>query len=63
MFLLKYVCFREKVLPKDLAKKDYKQHPIFNTNMGGGVILPPSSWFSLNNSKTVKAVTLAFWSI
>ena len=25
---------------------------------GGGVILPPPSWFSLNNSKTVRAVTL-----
>ena len=25
--------------------------------------LPPSCWFSLNNSATVKAVTLAFWNI
>ena len=24
---------------------------------------PPSCWFSLNNSETVKAVTLAFWNI
>ena len=24
---------------------------------------PPPCWFSLNNSETVEAVTLAFWSI
>ena len=38
----------------------------FNPNLeGGGVILPspPPSWFFLNNSKTVKAVTLEFCSI
>ena len=29
---------------------------------GGGIILSPS-WFSLNNSKTIKAVTLLFCSI
>ena len=35
-----------------------------NPNLGedGGLILPPCL-FSLNNSETVKAVTLAFWSI
>ena len=34
----------------------------FNSNLGGGeVILPsPPSWFSLNNSKTIRAVTLEF---
>ena len=31
--------------------------------VGGGVILPPPSLFSLNNSKTVKTVTLEFCSI
>ena len=30
---------------------------------GGGVILPPPSWFSLNNSKTVKAITMEICSI
>ena len=38
-----------------------------NPSLGGwgrGVILPPSpSWFSLNNSKTVKVVTLEFCDI
>ena len=36
-----------------------------NPNLGGGqgVNLPPPSWFSLNNSETVKALTLAFRSI
>ena len=29
----------------------------------GGVILPSSCWFSLNNSEMMKALTLAFWSI
>ena len=35
----------------------------FNPNLGGGrgVVLP--CWFSLNNSETVKAVTLTFCSI
>ena len=42
---------------------------LFNPNLevcvcvggGGGVIAaPPTCWFSLNNSKTVKAVMLAF---
>ena len=32
-----------------------------NSYLGGGIILP--SWFSLNNSETVKAVTLALFSI
>ena len=34
----------------------------FDSNLGGGeVILPyPPSWFSLNNSKTIRAVTLEF---
>ena len=34
--------------------------------VGGGVggnFIPPPSWFSLNNSRTVKAVTLEFCSI
>ena len=36
----------------------------FNPNLGGGGgILPPPCWFSLNNSETVKAITLAFCSI
>ena len=32
---------------------------------GGRVILtrPPTCWFSLNNSETIKAVTVTFWSI
>ena len=29
----------------------------------GGVVILPPSWFSLNNSKTVKAVTLEMCSI
>ena len=33
----------------------------FNPNQGGGTL--PHCWFSLNNSETVKAVTLAFCSI
>ena len=46
-------------------KVNLKEINDFNPNLGGGsggVILPPC-WFSLNNSKTVKAVTLAFYSI
>ena len=39
----------------------------FNPNLGGGEggggNFTPPSWFSLNNSKTVKAVTLEFCSI
>ena len=34
----------------------------FNTNLGGGGNFTPC-WFSLNNSETVTAVTLAFCSI
>ena len=37
----------------------------FNPNLGGGgggVILP-TCWFSLNNSEKVKALTLAFCSV
>ena len=38
-----------------------------NPNLGGGAkFYPPPplpSWFSLNNSKTIKAVTLEFCSI
>ena len=35
-----------------------------NPGGGGGVILPlPPSWFSLNNSKTVIAVTLKYCSV
>ena len=43
-----------------------KNSKMFNPNLdggggGGGVILPtPLYWFSLNNSETVKAVTLAY---
>ena len=34
---------------------------IFNPNVGGGGNSPPPpSWFSLNNSKTIKAITLNF---
>ena len=46
-------------------KVNLKEINDFNPNLGGGsggVILPPC-WFSLNNSKMVKAVTLAFYSI
>ena len=40
-------------------------HQSINPNLGGGVILPPRppSWFSLNNSKAVRAVTLESCSI
>ena len=42
----------------------FSVNQFFYSNLGGGwgVILPPC-WFSLNNSETVKAVTLAFCSI
>ena len=52
---------------KDLARRtafDIILHnKAFNPNLGGGgggVVLPPPCWFSLNNSETVKATTLAF---
>ena len=39
----------------------------YHTNMltliWGGLPPPPSCWFSINNSETVKAVTMAFCSI
>ena len=54
---------------KQKKKSNYKMKKknIIKTNKsgrggGGGVILPPS-WFSLNNPKTVKAVTLEFCNI
>ena len=34
-----------------------------NTNLGGGGFYPSPFWYSLNNSETVKAVTLAFCSL
>ena len=36
---------------------------VSNPNLGekGGFYPPPPSWFSLNNSKTVKVVILEFW--
>ena len=43
-------------------KVNLKETNDFNPNLGGsggGVILP-TCWFSLNNSETVKVVTLAF---
>ena len=46
-------------------KVNLKETNDFNSNLeraGGGVILP-TCWFSLNNSETVKAVTMAFYSI
>ena len=46
-------------------KVNLKETNDFNPNLGGGgagVILP-ICWVSLNNSKTVKAITLAFCSI
>ena len=56
MFLLKNVCFLDirqilKVLPKDLTKKDYNQHPIFNTNLGGGSNFIRDIWakFGISN--------------
>ena len=48
------------ILAKDLTKKDFNQHPIFNANLGRGVIVPSPCWFSLNKPKAVKAVTLTF---
>ena len=56
-------CVDKGVFPSIL--KNAYITPVFNPNLGGeGVILPlPLSWFSLNNSKTVKAVTLKFSSI
>ena len=38
-------------------------HQSINPNLGEGVILPPPSWFALNNSKAVRAVTLESCSI
>ena len=36
----------------------------FNIDLGGGEgVSLPASWFSLNNSDTAKAITLAFCSI
>ena len=43
-------------------KVNLKERNDLNPNLdwdGGGVILP-TCWFSLNNSETVKVVTLAF---
>ena len=34
-----------------------------NPNLGGGVILLPPHWFSVNNSETVEAASLIFFSI
>ena len=55
----------QKVTENSFAESTLKYlHNYFNPNLGGEwwVILPPS-WFSLHNSETVKAVTLAFCSI
>ena len=46
-------------------KVNLKETNDFNPNLGGsggGVILP-TCWVSVNNSETVKAVTVAFCSI
>ena len=72
MFLLKNACFRdigktfakfERYFQKILPKKIITNNQYLTLIWEGGVNLPPPSWFFLNNSKTVKAVTLAFWSI
>ena len=42
---------------------DFDQIPNLGVKGGGGNYPPPSSWFSLNNSKKVRAVTLDFCSI
>ena len=36
---------------------------LINPNLGAGNFTPPPCWFSLNNSKTEKAVTLGFCGI
>ena len=43
--------------------EDQIHHLPLNPNVDGGGIFRPTCWFSLNNSETVKAVTLAFRSI
>ena len=58
-----YVHFNEA-----FVKKNIEQLSFFNPNLGGGggnfTPLPcPYSWFFLNNSKTIKAVTSEFCSI
>ena len=40
-----------------------KKRDSINPNLGGRELFYPRCWFSLNNSETVKAVTLAFCSI
>ena len=57
-----------ETIPND-ALSFAKQHEeisddlqINNPNLGGGNLTPPY-WFSFNNSKTVKAVSLAFCNI
>ena len=49
----------------DICKIDRNVLVITNPNLGGWelILLTPFYWFSLNNSKTVKVVTLAFFNI
>ena len=72
MFLLKNVCFRDtgktftkfqRHFQKMLPKKVITNTQYLKLICVGGVMLPPPSWSSLNNSKKIKAVTVAFWSI
>ena len=52
---VKIIIFHDKV--------NLKETNDFNPNLGGGGVILPTCWFSLNNSETAKAVTLAFCSI
>ena len=45
------------------SKKHIWSFQFINPNLGGGLFYSPPSWFSLNNSRTVKALTLEFCSI
>ena len=40
-----------------------KDSSILNPNLGGGGLILPPCWFSLNSSEMVKGVTLAFFNI
>ena len=48
---------------KDLARRTASGKVLILIWVGGGGVILPLSWFSLNNSRTVKAVTLDVCSI
>ena len=45
-----------------MQETESKKRESINPNLGGRELFYPHCWFSLNNSETVKAVTLAFCS-